>query len=159
MSLHKTLSSLAVSIPVLLGLWSSSQLAHAQTRAYVANFGDNNVSVIDTSTNTVIATVKVGSQPQGVAITPNGAFAYVANCGGNVWVINTSTNKVATKFLVGGCPTAVAITPDGTRAYVTEANANKVAVIETSSNTVTATIGVGLGPAGVATTRTESTPM
>ena len=40
--------------------------------AYVANYGSDNVSVIDTSNNTVVATVPVGSNPYGVAITPNG---------------------------------------------------------------------------------------
>ncbi len=39
-------------------------------RAYVVNSGDDNVSVIDTPTNTVVATVGVGDVPQGIAITP-----------------------------------------------------------------------------------------
>ena len=83
----------------------------------------------------------VGSQPYGIAVTPDGAFAYVANCGGNVFVIDTATNKVATKFPAGACPTGVAITPDGTRAYVTIATnvngigAGAVTVIDTSNNT------------------------
>lgn len=37
----------------------------AQTRAYVANFNDNTVSVIDSATNTVVATVPVGTNPEG----------------------------------------------------------------------------------------------
>lgn len=36
-------------------------------RAYVANREDNTVSVIDTSTDTVIATIPVGNGPVGVA--------------------------------------------------------------------------------------------
>ncbi len=40
--------------------------------AYVAISGSPNVSVIDTSNNTVVATVPVGSGPLGIAITPNG---------------------------------------------------------------------------------------
>jgi YVTN family beta-propeller protein len=42
----------------------------AQTRAYVTNVNSNSVSVIDTASNTVVATVGVGSNPVGVAITP-----------------------------------------------------------------------------------------
>lgn len=49
----------------------------AQTRAYVANDFDNTVSVIDIATNTVVATVPVGGAPLALAITPDGAFAYV----------------------------------------------------------------------------------
>ena len=46
---------------------------------YVAGFNSNTVSVIDTATNTVTATVPVGGRPSGVAVTPDGAFVYVAN--------------------------------------------------------------------------------
>jgi uncharacterized protein (TIGR03437 family) len=154
MTLPKMASILAVSILALIGVWASSPVACAQSPvyAYVANFGSDNVSVIDTSTNKVTATIMVGSQPQGIAITPDGAFAYVANCGGDVFVIDTATNKVATKFVAGACPTGVAITPDGTRAYVTLDNANSVAVIDTSSNTVMTKIAVGAGPGGIAIT-------
>ena len=145
-------SILGVSAAALIAVWVSSQTANAQVRAYVANFGSDSVSVIDTSSNAVVATVTVGDQPQGVAITPDGQSAYVAMCGGDVWVLDTSTNKVATKVVVGGCPTGVAITPDGKHAYVTKDNANAVAVLDTSSNTVVATVAVGPAPGGVAIT-------
>ena len=56
-----------------------SGAALAQTRAYVTNAQSNSVSVIDTATFSVIATVPVGSSPSAVAVTPNGRFAYVAN--------------------------------------------------------------------------------
>jgi hypothetical protein len=49
------------------------------------------------ATNTVTATVTSLSGPQGVAVTPNGEYAYVTNEGsGTVSVINTSTNTVPT---------------------------------------------------------------
>src|SRR2546430_13514164 len=63
--------------------------------AYVANDQTENVSVIDTSTNTVVSIVPVGLTPRGVAITPDGAFAYVTNeVDSTVSVINTATNAV-----------------------------------------------------------------
>jgi YVTN family beta-propeller protein len=43
----------------------------------------------------------------------------------------------------------VYISPDGSRAYVANANANDVAVIDTATNTVTATIPAGSEPVGV----------
>ena len=45
----------------------------------MTNSANNTVSVIDRATNTVVATVPVGITPQGIAVTPDGAFAYVAN--------------------------------------------------------------------------------
>jgi YVTN family beta-propeller protein len=117
-------------ILALIGLWCSSQLAYAQGRAYVANFASNSVSVIDTSSNTVIYTIAVGTQPNGIAFTPDGTRAYVTNGGGDVWVLATSNNAVVAKVVVGGYPSGIAITPDGTRAYVTRDNANSVWVID-----------------------------
>jgi uncharacterized protein (TIGR03437 family) len=145
-------SVLGFSLLALTGFWGLSQVAHAQGRAYTANFGSNNLSVIDTSSNTLVATVPLGTQPNSVALMPDGSRAYVTNGGGDVWVLSTSTNAVLAKVVVGGYPTGIAITPDGTRAYVTKANANAVAVIDTSSNTVIATMNAGTAPGGVAIT-------
>ena len=64
---------------LLLGMALLAIPAQAQTHAYVANTGSNSVSVIDTTSNTVVATVGVGDYPIGVAITPDGTRAYVTN--------------------------------------------------------------------------------
>ena len=48
-------------------------------RVYVANNGDNTISVIDTTTNTTIDTpITVGSNPWDVAISPDGTRLYVS---------------------------------------------------------------------------------
>ncbi len=121
-------------------------------RAYVANARSSSISVIDTSTDAVVATVVVGANPVHVAIAPNGA-AYVTNAGANsVSVINTATNTVVATVPVGAHPVDVAVTPDGTKAYVTNAGANTVSVINTSTNTVIATVTVGPNPVSVAFT-------
>jgi YVTN family beta-propeller protein len=90
----------------------------AQPFAYVTNSGDNTVSVIDTFSNTSVATVGVGRAPVSVAITPDGTRAYVTNFDNTVSVIATSGNTVVATVGVGGGPAGVAIAPDGTRAYV-----------------------------------------
>jgi YVTN family beta-propeller protein len=56
---------------------------------YVTNFEDDNVSVIDTNTNTVIDTITVGDGPFGIAFDPVNERMYTANLDGdNVSVIN-----------------------------------------------------------------------
>jgi YVTN family beta-propeller protein len=50
----------------------------AGTILYVANEGSGNVSVIDTGTNRVIATINVGYGPIGIAVNPTGTELYVA---------------------------------------------------------------------------------
>ena len=65
------------------------------SRAYVANYYDNTVSVIDTNTNTVIKTISVGASPYNLAASPDGTRVYVANQNANtVSVIDTNTNTV-----------------------------------------------------------------
>jgi YVTN family beta-propeller protein len=70
--------------------------------------------VIRTSDHTVTATVPVCCGPRGVAITPDGAFAYVASSGShNVSVIQTSDNTVVATVTVGVEPISIAIAATG----------------------------------------------
>jgi YVTN family beta-propeller protein len=90
-------------LPALLGVALSAAGAQAAPFAYVLNDSvDGAVSVIDTATNTVTATVpEVGGRP-GVAVTPDGARVYVPNwVSGDVSVIDTATNTVTTTVPVG----------------------------------------------------------
>jgi YVTN family beta-propeller protein len=122
-----------------IGLGLAAFPAEAQPFAYVANGGSNTVSVIDTATKTVVATVVgVGSEPNGVAVTPDGKHVYVANAGSNtVSVIRAATNTVVgLPIPVGANPIGVAITPDGTSAYVTNFGDGTVSVINTATRTV-----------------------
>ncbi|WP_180233422.1 NTTRR-F1 domain [Bacillus sp. AFS059628] len=124
--------------------------------AYVTNFSNNSVSIINTSTNTIIAPpILVGASPVDIAITPNGTRAFVINQGGDtVSVINTITNTViGAPIPVGNGPSAIAITPDGTRAFVTTGFGNTVFVINTITNTpIGAPIPVGNFPSAIAIT-------
>lgn len=100
--------------------------------------------------------VPVGTGPIGVAITPNGNFAYVANNGaGTVSVIDTTTNPPSVVATVPGLngPIGVAITPDGNFAYVTNGSGNTVSVIDTATNTIVGSpITVGANPFEIAIT-------
>jgi YVTN family beta-propeller protein len=138
--------------------------AKAATFGYVANVQDDTVSVIDTARNAVVATIPVGGFPDGVATTPDGTRAYVTNSfDSNVSVIDTASNTVVATIPVGLAPSTIAITPgtdsfeqDGRRhqplAYVPNGADNTVSVIDTTSNTIVATIPVGQDPSGVAIT-------
>src|SRR5256885_2255641 len=142
--LHRTIwqhLSIVLFLLLLMGAGLDTATAQAQTRAYVTNIISNTVSVIDTATNTVVATIPVGLAPLGVAITPDGTRAYVANGSNIVSVIDTATNTVVATIPVGveAGPVGVAITPDGTRAYVANILSNTVSVIDTATNTVVAT--------------------
>jgi YVTN family beta-propeller protein len=120
------------------------------SKVYVTNRGTGTVSVIDTATNIVIATIPVGLNPIGVAVKPNGSKVYVATDDFNtrpiVSVIDTATNIVIATIAVGLSPNGVAVKPDGSKVYVASFDANTVSVIDTATNIVIATIPVGNGP-------------
>jgi YVTN family beta-propeller protein len=107
------------------------------------------VSPAHAAENDVIATVTVGADPYGVAVSPDGTRVYVANgLDDTVSVIDTSTNTVTDTVTVGTNPYGVAVSPDGSRVYVTNNGAvgGTVSVIDTSTNTVSDTITVGTNP-------------
>jgi YVTN family beta-propeller protein len=129
------------------------------TRLYAVSDADtvtaNAVTVIDTETNAVIATIAAGVWPEHVAFSRDGTRAYVTNYGdGTVSVIDAATDSVTDTFSVGGYPAGVAVAPDGAKVYVTNgkwqnqgANAGWVKVINATDHTVAATIPVGTAPA------------
>ena len=126
-------------------------------RLYVTNALDS-VTVLDTATNAVIATINTGTtSPSGVAVSPDGSKIYVANYAtAVVLVIDAATNAiVATIPIPEGIPGVIptpyvlAVTPDGARVYVTILNGTFVDVIDTSTNTVIASVTVGVDPLGV----------
>jgi len=115
---------------------------------YVTNSSSRSVSVIDTASNAVSATVTVGSSPWGIAVHPNGSRVYVANNGsGTVSVIDTTTNAVvASPFAAFGL-FGIGVTPSGDQVYAASEDDNAVFVMGTSTNTVTDRIPVNSGPA------------
>jgi YVTN family beta-propeller protein len=116
---------------------------------YVTNYGGT-VSVIDAATNTVTATIAVGTDPQGVAVDPAAGTVYVANSGaGTVSVINAATRTVTATIAVGTDPKGVAVDPATGTVYVTKYG-DAVSVIDAATNTVTATVPVDSEPVGVA---------
>jgi YVTN family beta-propeller protein len=124
------------------------------------------VAVIDTRTNTLLATIGLG-HPSGVVIAPDGRRAYVPNWDsahgrGVVSVIDTGAGSVIDDITVsglGGGPKGVAITLDGRHVYVATdqevgmpEGQGKVSVIDTGTKAVIARIVVDPFPAGAAIT-------
>lgn len=136
---------------VLLSLLGISG-ARAAPFAYIPSTASNIVSVVDTQTNTVVATIPVGGPggyPYGIAVNPSGTRAYVTlNLEGSVAVIDTATNSVLTTVPVGFSPIALAVNPEGNRVYVTKNDAT-ISVIDADANSVIATIAVGAFPGAI----------
>jgi YVTN family beta-propeller protein len=96
--------------------------------------------------NTIVATIPVGSTPASIAVSPNNQTVYVANYdAGTVSVIDTATNTVTFTITVGNLPSSLAVKPDGSTLYVVSEADDTVSVISTANNEVTATLAIGKG--------------
>ena len=138
--------------------------------AYVANnnnvgiSGGSSVSVLNLTNNTVETTISDSSfnQPYTVTINASGTKAYVTNTNSTtVSIIDLATNVVTST--IGGFdgPSGFVIAPNGTIAYVNNyggpsgvgsGNGTTVSVVDLNSNSIIATITVGLAPAAMAIT-------
>jgi DNA-binding beta-propeller fold protein YncE len=106
---------------------------------------DNRLFVIDlkASPPAVTATLTLGTSPAGLAISPDGKLALVANRGdGTISVLSIKGNEVmvtdtVTVGTAADSVSAVAIAPDGKRALAVKSAANKVAVLAIADGKVT----------------------
>ncbi len=112
------------------------------------NVPDNKLYVIDLTVSppALIATVRTGKQPSGMAINRTGNLALVANRADNtVSVVSISGKSVTVVDTVAVAPAgapsqqpaAVAIAPDGKHALVAKALANKVSLLDIHGSKVT----------------------
>ena len=132
-----------------LSCFPLSIVSYASTYAYISNNGDGTVSVIKTSDHTVSATITVGNEPLGVAVSPDGEYVYVANNGdGTVSVISTVFNTVVAVIEAGNGPWGISASPFAGYVYTTNKPEGTVSVINASE--ISTTITVGSEPLGVA---------
>jgi YVTN family beta-propeller protein len=102
------------------------------TRPLVANvnYDAASVTMTDTNSNQVVATIPVGRNPQDITWSADGRFAYVASVeDDSVSVVDGETFTVTASLPVGDGPTSVAVLPDGSRAYVSLLNEGRLAVL------------------------------
>nr|WP_245701164.1 YncE family protein [Shouchella lonarensis] len=120
---------------------------------YVPNNVSGNVSVIDTTTNTITTTFTVGSAPLKPGIDPIQQKVFVPNFGDdNVSVFDTSSIPFVsiTTITVGDQPSYTAMDIETDRAYISNFNDPSVSVIDTVNNVVTFTItDIGSSPYGL----------
>jgi len=126
------------------------------TRLYVANVVSEDISVIDTRTHLILATIPVGSPAEGdLAIDAAGSRVYATlPFAARLIAIDTTTQSIVGSMNASWDPLAIALDAAGTRAYVTDVGSDFVAgrtlyVIDTASLAVVATVPVGSAPRGV----------
>src|SRR2546426_1475793 len=117
------------------------------------NPDDDSITVFDVSSDTPakLDEIKVGKEPNSVAIHPDDTRAYVANTvSGTVSIVDLDKLKVIDKFRVGTEPMALALSPNGTRLYVANSASNNLMVFDTTPDTPQLVATVDLSPFGTA---------
>jgi len=164
--------SLVNTIPLAGGL-SGIAISPDGSRAYVTNSLANNVSVIDTKQNSVIATVSLGpgaacctTLAWAVAVAPDGKSVSVSNLREHsVSILDTATNQVVKTIPVDPNPWALNFSADGKKIYVAsigpfvnvagETGKPSISVIDVATQTVIKSIPPIGAPNGVAASPTQ----
>lgn len=133
----------------------------------IGNSATNAINILGNIANfnnfVTLATVNAGTSQWGIAITPDGKYAYVINKdSNNVTVIkdvDTNSPSFLKNITVGNAPYSIKISPNGNLVYIVNANSNNVTVIQNASTnnpTVQKTITVGSLPESIVITASGS---
>jgi uncharacterized protein (TIGR02145 family) len=108
--------------------------------------------VLDLPSNWATSSTNTNSNPKGIALTTEGATAYITNPGLNtVSKIDMATLTKIKDFIVGEKPLKIDLNPTCTKAYVTNSGSSTISVIDLITGSVKE-INVGLNPYGIAVT-------
>lgn len=105
-------------------------------KAFVANNGDNTVTVVSTVENNVIGSpIPVGAKPIDLTIQGAGAFAYlISQAGNSLSVIDTTTNTEVQRVTTGlSAPSRVFWDENLKRVYVVNGGANSITIYNASN--------------------------
>lgn len=123
----------------------------ARFTAYVTNFDDGTVSILDSHRRRVVDTLRVGAGPLGVSIGADGGRVYVANFhAGSLSVIDRAGRRVMRSIPVGSSAHSVAVSPDERTAYVSDTFDGVLSIVDLQAGATLASLDVGRQPAGVA---------
>jgi YVTN family beta-propeller protein len=164
---------------VLAGCHSAQQPSGSTTasessapRIYVTNEVSGDLTVIDSGTRAVIATVPLGKRPRGIHSSPDGKTLYVALSGSpiagpdvdestlpppdksadGIGVFDVAQNKVVRMLPAGSDPENFDVSKDGKLLFISNEDISAVSIVDIASGKVLKTIAMGAQPEGVRVT-------
>ncbi|MFL5403032.1 MAG: glutaminyl-peptide cyclotransferase [Gemmatimonadales bacterium] len=139
--------------------------------AYVTNEDSQELTVIDTRTDSVVASIQVGTRPRGVKVSPDGRTVYVALSGSpkcpptmpdeeceklkadkskdGIAEVDVAARRVRRVLPGGSDPEQFDISGDGRRLYISNEDAGTASMVDVKSGTIDTTVPVGAEPEGV----------
>src|SRR3954464_6279321 len=139
--------------------------------AYVTNEDSQELTVIATANDSVVASIPVGTRPRGVKVSPDGRAVYVALSGSpkcpptmpdeeceklkadktkdGIAVVDAVGRKVMRVLPGGSDPEAFDISADGSTLFVSNEDAGTASIVDIASGKIRSTVPVGKEPEGV----------
>ncbi len=141
-------------------------------RLYVTNEVSGDMTVIDSATYNVIATIPLGKRPRGIHASPDRKTIYVALSGSpiagpdvdestlpppdksadGIGVFDVAQQKIVRVIKGGSDPENFDVSKDGTQLFISNEDAAAVSVVDIASGTVVKSAKVGEQPEGVKVT-------
>src|SRR6267378_591341 len=155
----------------LAAVAAATSLAYAESPSYfvfVSNERSGDVTVIDGTTDAVVATFPVGKRPRGIRATPDGARIFVTLSGSprmapgvdenrapadktadGLGVIDPVARKLIDRWHVGSDPEQFAISKDGKFAFIANEDDTSASIIDLGSGQSRGKVKVSEEPEGV----------
>ena len=141
-------------------------------RLYTTNEVSGDMTIIDSATYNVLATVPLGKRPRGIHGSPDRRTIYVALSGSpiagpgvdedtlppadhsadGIGVFDVAQKKIVRILKAGSDPENFDVSPDGKQIYISNEDEAEVSVVDVASGSVVKTAKVGEQPEGVKVT-------
>ncbi len=136
----------SVAIMLLLSIFFARAASASDRFAFVTSEGDNNLTIIDLSTEKVVKTLPTGKTPHMLSFTGTGK-GYVNNRGSkDLTVLDGNTFEVIKTIDLPATSFQLALSPDGKILAVAYKDALEISLIDTATDVITRTIAVGKKP-------------
>jgi YVTN family beta-propeller protein len=165
------LAGLLIGLSMLFSACAGKRQESATYRIYATNERSGDLSVIDSATHEVIATVPLGKRPRGIHASPDRRTIYVALSGSPIagpgvdesklpppdkkadaiGVFDVGENKLLRLIPAGSDPEEFDLSKDGTLLYCSNEDVAQTSIVEIATGKVVASIPVGPEPEGVTT--------
>ena len=121
------------------------------SKLYVIGQESDLLIEIDTKSNEVLSSTKVGCRPHSVVLTKDQRLAVVSNqWANNIYFIDLETKTITDSVAVGGGPAGLALSNDGNLLYVVNTYTNNVSVIDMAQKQELKRLHAGNFPTNVA---------
>jgi len=119
-------------------------MALASARAYIVNRDDRTISVINTTTERVVATVSVDEAPAAIAVSADGHTAYFSQTqSASLGVVDASTNAISKVIPMPGPPFGVLADKMGAIYVVIGTQPVQLVVVDAERQEVSAQVSLG----------------